>query len=489
VSCPPTISTVIRCGWRGSSRRIPHLYAPAAQVVVWIDSNVVIRGDLGPLLRAFVDSGRPVGAIPHPERTNLAEESRECIRRRKDDATVIREQMARYDAVRFETDALVESNLVLLRMDMPQTRRFLSCWWAEIDRGSRRDQLSFNYAARQAGIDLFEITQRPDSVRNHPLLAYLHHDANPASEKGAVSGSAAQSFATVRDTRIAAQADAEADIVICVHDALDAVKACLDSVVASRNPLRHRIIIVDDASSAPTAEHLRTFAEAEDRVLLLRNETALRYTRAANAGLRASTAPLVILLNSDTVVGPNFVEKLADAAATTEGVGIVGPLSNAAGMQSLPSIDGSGGRSPNNALPGGFSVVDMDRWCEAHSPSAFPRVPLVHGFCFAITRAAIEAVGLFDEDRFPQGYGEEDDLCLRAAAHGVGLALATNTFVFHSGSKSYGQEQRSALLANARQQLVDAFGDRRLYRSVVNMQDNPLLKTMRAEAARIGTRR
>src|SRR3546814_16309874 len=41
-------------------------------------------------------------------------------------------------------------------------------------------------------------------------------------------------------------------------------------------------------------------------------------------------------------------------------------------------------------------------------------VPTGNGFCMYIRRAMLEDVGLFDEQAFPVGYGEENDLCMRA---------------------------------------------------------------------------
>src|SRR5690606_6652496 len=156
----------------------------------------------------------------------------------------VREQMARYRAAGFVPgpESLIESGLMLLRMDLPETRRFLSLWWAEIERGSRRDQLSVDYAAQTAGIRFHPLTRRPNSVRNHPALALLHHNANaPLAD----SRRAERSATSVTPALPAAE-PVHADIVICVHNAPEVTGRCLASVAAQREAARHRIILVDD---------------------------------------------------------------------------------------------------------------------------------------------------------------------------------------------------------------------------------------------------
>ena len=68
-------------------------------------------------------------------------------------------------------------------------------------------------------------------------------------------------------------------------------------------------------------------------------------------------------------------------------------------------------------------------------------IPTGVGFCMYITRSSLNAVGLFDADRFGRGYGEENDFCMRAAKSGYKHVLAHNTFVYHAGGVSFGEEK------------------------------------------------
>lgn len=288
--------------------------------------------------------------------------------------------------------------------------------------------------------------------------------------------------ARLQRRRIARQRGRAVEVVICVHDALDHVERCLASVLPTLGR-RHRLILVDDGSGAATAGVLDRLAARDRRIRLVRNAARTGYCRAANAGLRLTTADFVILLNSDTVVAPGWIEKLCDAIYTTEGAGIVGPLSSAASYQSIPALNWTAAQTPVNPLPAGLSVAELDRQCEAWTAGqALPRVPLVHGFCFGLRRAVIERIGLFDETLFPDGYGEEDDYCLRAGQAGFALVVATHTYVFHAKTGSYGLAERQLLAEAGARALRARHGEAALADACAALEADPVLAELRRRA-------
>ncbi len=316
-------------------------------------------------------------------------------------------------------------------------------------------------------------------------FANLRHALErPLAGLGARRGTERPTYRDIRDARIAAQASRTIDVVVCVHNAREDAERCLASVLRHTSGPGRRLIVVDDGSDAETRGWLDTVARTHPGVTLVRNPTATGYTRAANAGLRATTADFVILLNSDTVVTPGWAEKMADAVFSTRGAGIVGPLSNAASYQSIPDTHGTATQTAVNALAAGLTPDEINARCEAWTEGAeMPYVPLVHGFCFGITREALELVGTFDEVLFPEGYGEENDYCMRALELGVWPVVATHTFVFHAKSKSYTEERRSALAERSQQVLYDTHGRATFLRHVEMLRSQPVLVGIRAKAA------
>jgi glycosyltransferase involved in cell wall biosynthesis/GT2 family glycosyltransferase len=235
------------------------------------------------------------------------------------------------------------------------------------------------------------------------------------------------------------------DIVVCVHNALPDVRRCLESVLRYLDH-RSRLVVVNDGSDDPTSTYLRRLLERSPRdVLLIEHATNRGYTRAANTALRASTADYVILLNSDTVVTPGWVQRIVACGQSDPRIGIVGPLSNAASWQTVPVLLDDEGVFCINSLPEGHGVESLGALVAASSARAYPRVPFINGFCFAMKRTVVDQVGEFDSVSFPRGYGEENDYCLRASAAGFTLAVADDAYVFHSKSRSFGHQDRRRL--------------------------------------------
>jgi GT2 family glycosyltransferase len=264
------------------------------------------------------------------------------------------------------------------------------------------------------------------------------------------------------------------DIIVCVHNALYEVKSCLDSI--EENTTRdYTLYIINDGSEQETTEYLKTFSSNHKSCVLLENSVAEGYTRAANKGLRASTADYVVLLNSDTVVPKLWLEKFLECGESDSRIGIIGPLSNAASWQSIPECFDDSGDWAVNSLPEGYSVNDFAEVVSLVSEEQFPRVPFINGFCFVVKKTLIETIGYLDEEAFPRGYGEENDYCLRAANAGFELAIADHAYVYHSKSKSYGHKDRKALAKAGGEALWKKHGKRRIAKLLEKLRSNHIL--------------
>ncbi len=248
---------------------------------------------------------------------------------------------------------------------------------------------------------------------------------------------------------------ASVDIVICIHNALDDVKRCLDSVIRTFNQ-PFQLILVDDGSDNETAQYLDKFAN-EHEVTVIRNEQARGYTLAANQGLQQSNADYVILLNSDTIVTNRWIDCLIDCAESDKKIGMVGPLSNTASWQSIPEIEIDGDWA-TNPLPEGMTIDEMGDLVARYSDRLYPDIPFLNGFCLLIRSQTLKEVGFFDEQNFGAGYGEENDYAIRVRQAGWRLAVADNAYVYHAQSRSYSHERRKHLSEAANLNLAKKHG-------------------------------
>ena len=251
---------------------------------------------------------------------------------------------------------------------------------------------------------------------------------------------------------------AHANIIIPVHDALDDVRRCLASVVEHTNLRVHKLIIVDDGSGPDTAAALRDAAAGLGAQLIRRDEAG-GFSVACTAGIDASWLPAVVLLNSDTIVGPDWLERMLACAQSDPAIGVVGPWSNAASWQSIPEVVDADGSWSTNPDIDPADVPAINERLGHRGARIRPHVPLINGFCYLVTRKALDAVGGLDVASFPRGYGEEDDLSIRVSQAGFTAAIADDCFVYHAKSRSYSSQQRDTISKDSQKRLIAKHGE------------------------------
>lgn len=233
---------------------------------------------------------------------------------------------------------------------------------------------------------------------------------------------------------------ARADVVIPVYGNRRLTLRAIDSVLAAPVTVPFELIVVDDASPDPVlAADLRELA-AQGLVSLLVNDTNLGFVRSANRGLVLHADRDVVLLNSDTHVFGDWLDRLLAVLHGASRIATVTPLSNSATILSYPIA------LRENSEPG-LDYAALDRIC-AQIDAKPVELPTGIGFCMAIKRKCIDEIGGFDAAEFGRGYGEENDFCRRSAAKGWRHAAAPNVFVWHRGGGSFA-EQREKLVAAA----------------------------------------
>lgn len=231
-------------------------------------------------------------------------------------------------------------------------------------------------------------------------------------------------------------------VVVPVHNGGDVVARCLDSVL--RWTRGARIVVIDDASTDPATVALLDTHASAGHLELVRHADNRGYTVTANEALHLDPDTDVVLLNSDTEVGPMWLQRLRWVAASRAEVATVSAVSDNAGAMAMPS--------PGVANPWP-AHLPWDEIALAAAQADLPWsvvAPTGHGFCMLVRREAITRLGGFDEALFPRGYGEENDFCQRAVAEGMVNLVAGHVMVRHARGQSFGSE-RELLIAEGRQ--------------------------------------
>lgn len=234
-------------------------------------------------------------------------------------------------------------------------------------------------------------------------------------------------------------------IILPVYGDADATAACLDSLVRQLDdPAIVEVLVVDDASPDPGVRALALAAPyRHPKIRTAQNKRNLGFASSVNRALRTMRAADVLLLNADTLVPPGFVTRLRAAAHSRPEIGTVTPLSNNGELTSVPLP------FRENPLPSLAEVDALNRTAQAANAGKTVELPNGVGFCLYVKRACLEAIGLMSEI-FERGYYEDVDWCLRARAKGFVNVCATDVYVGHAGTRSFGPAKRRLVLRNLR---------------------------------------
>jgi len=230
------------------------------------------------------------------------------------------------------------------------------------------------------------------------------------------------------------------DVIIPVFNGMVHLPPLLDSIFANTTT-PHRFIIVDDASTDPeVASYLQTRIAGRDDCLLIRNPKNLGFVATVNLAARECSEHFVIL-NTDTIVPPYWLERLMKPIFDNACIASTTPFTNSATIFSFPVAD------RDNPPPNRMQTEQVDRAFMRLRPGIPPvnDTPTGVGFCMGINGNLWRSIGGFDPV-FGPGYGEENDWCRRAMAHGRRNILVHNLFVAHHHAGSFDHTRKQELI-------------------------------------------
>jgi GT2 family glycosyltransferase len=169
-------------------------------------------------------------------------------------------------------------------------------------------------------------------------------------------------------------------------------------------------------------------ARRRPTVRVIETGANLGFARANNAGIRASTGRLLLLLNSDTVVPLGAIDALVATLDSRPEVAVVGPR----------LVDGDG----QAELSFGSMISPLNELRQQRrSRQAIDRMTRelrypdwVSGACLLVRRADAEAVGLLDERYFM--YTEDVDFCAAIRQRGRRVLFTPDVEVVHLRGRS-----------------------------------------------------
>jgi len=131
------------------------------------------------------------------------------------------------------------------------------------------------------------------------------------------------------------------DIVVPIYNAYEYTVECIKSVIKYTDLETHRLLLINDKSPderiLPT---LKKFSEENSKlnIIVLENEENLGFVKTVNKGMKYSDENDVLLLNSDTEVTKNWLDKIIKCAYTNSHIATVTPLTNNGTIYSIPNF-------------------------------------------------------------------------------------------------------------------------------------------------------
>ncbi|GAB4318112.1 MAG: glycosyltransferase family 2 protein [Methanobacteriaceae archaeon] len=243
-------------------------------------------------------------------------------------------------------------------------------------------------------------------------------------------------------------------IIIVNYRTYKLTKQTLKSVIKNKHLFSYEILVVDNASGDGSLERLQNdFQEEENSGLIkfIASDCNRGFAYANNLAIKKSVADYILLLNSDTVIVNDCLEKCLNYIKADDKIGALGckvllpdgSLDKAC-RRSFPDVDvsfyrfsGLSNLFPESKRFGRYNLtyLDENETCE---------IECLVGAFMMVRRNVINQVGLLDETFFM--YGEDIDWCYRIKAAGWKIVYYADAEVIHYKGSSSNQKENPKLI-------------------------------------------
>jgi len=238
-------------------------------------------------------------------------------------------------------------------------------------------------------------------------------------------------------------------VIIVSWNARSLLETCLPSVLATDYP-DFEVILADNASNDGSAAWV---AQNHPTVKIVRHPENWHFARGNNAAIPHATGSLVVLLNNDVEVPPDWLRPLVDTMVEEPDVGAVQPkLLQYGARDQFEYAGAAGGFIDRVGYPFTrgriFSTMETDRGQYDTACNVF----WASGAALMLRRSAIDEVGLLDEHF--EMHMEEIDLCWRLQRHGYRVRVQPDSTVYHIGGASLPRRSPQKTYYNYRNSLL-----------------------------------
>lgn len=132
-------------------KMLAHQLFPQADYTLWLDGCLTPKVDPFELVEKYLQDVDIV-VFRHMERACVYKELEACLVMKKDTPHIMRAQVQRYRKEGYPYNNGLGETTAVLRRNNAAMAAFSEAWWEELQSGSIRDQLSFNYLIWKHGL-------------------------------------------------------------------------------------------------------------------------------------------------------------------------------------------------------------------------------------------------------------------------------------------------------------------------------------------------
>jgi len=234
---------------------------------------------------------------------------------------------------------------------------------------------------------------------------------------------------------------ADISVIIVNYNVKELLENCINSILAASKNLAVEIVIVDNNSFDGSVDYINSKFSSYPNIKVIPGKINLGFAKANNLGVKASTGNFILILNPDTVLQEDTLDKSLefykgqpDAGAISCKLILPNGKLDLACRRSFPTpkvavyrILGLSKLFPKSRIFGKYNLTYLDE------NKTYEVDAIVGAFIF-IRKEIYEKVNGFDEDYFM--YGEDLDLCYRIKKAGYKIFYYPETSIIHYKGES-----------------------------------------------------
>ncbi len=245
-------------------------------------------------------------------------------------------------------------------------------------------------------------------------------------------------------------------IIIVNWNAGDYLPKCVQSLIKYIKNIEFEIIVIDNNSDD---ESLKKAELAFSDITIVRNKENLGFARANNVGVQKARGNYVLLLNPDTEIIDDSIERLHSLFSSSGNIAAAGPV--LLNQQKKPT------KEQGNRFPTLFSsFIQFFFLSKLGLPGVFleknPLKPIktdwICGACILIKKDIYLSIGGLSEKYFM--YAEDMDFCYRLKQEGLSAMVFPSCRVIHYSKKSIEKQADQGIVKLQVKSLISFYSDK-----------------------------